>query len=205
MTFTTPPSEKNAGCSRAEAGFVPRRLPWVLAAGMLVVYGLTLNPWVSPDSLQVVGSINGSSWRAELLQPVTWLVTYPLRWLPAVWIPFGLNLLTAVGAALALALLARSTALLPHDRTEAGRERLTGGVPFLTIRTAWLPPALAVLVCGLQLTFWEQAIVATGEMLDLLLFACLVGCLVEYRASRRCCSKELRWSSSRPMTRPSRP
>ena len=160
------------------------RLPWALAAGMLVVYALTLNPWVSPDSLQLVGSIDGSSWGPQLLQPVTWLVTYPFRWLPAAWIPFGLNLLTAVCAALALALLARSTALLPHDRTEAERKRMTGGASFLTIRTAWLPPVLAVLLCGLGLAFWEHAIVATGEMLDLLLFACLVWCLMEYRASR---------------------
>jgi tetratricopeptide (TPR) repeat protein len=175
---------KNSGSSRNEPGFVLSRLPWAMGAGMLVVYAASLHSWVSPDGLQLFASINGSTWRPELLRPVTWLVTYPFRWLPAAWIPLGLNLLTAVCAALALALLARSTALLPHDRTEAERKRMTGGTSFLTIRTAWLPPVLAVLVCGLQLTFWEHAIVATGEMLDLLLFACLVGCLVEYRASR---------------------
>jgi tetratricopeptide (TPR) repeat protein len=152
---------------------------------MLAVYAATLNPWVSPDSLQLVASMDGSSWRSELLRPVTWLVTYPFRWLPAARIPLALNLLTAVCAALASGLLARSTALLPHDRTEAERNRMTGGVAFLTIRTAWLPPVLAVLICGLQLAFWEHATVATGEMPDLLLFACLVWCLMEYRASRK--------------------
>ena len=38
--------------------FVPRRLPWLLAAAMLLVYCLTLNHWVSlfnlPDRKSVV-------------------------------------------------------------------------------------------------------------------------------------------------------
>src|ERR1019366_57091 len=85
-------------------------------------------------------------------------------------------------ATVSLAWLARTVALLPHDRTSAQRRRLLGESPLLAIRTAWLPPALAVLVCGLQLTFWENAIAATGEMFQLLLFAWLVRCLVELRA-----------------------
>jgi tetratricopeptide (TPR) repeat protein len=53
----------------------------------------------------------------------------------------------------------------------------------LAIKARWLPPVLAVLVCGLQITFWEHAISASGEMLDLLLFAYLIRCLLEYRVS----------------------
>jgi tetratricopeptide (TPR) repeat protein len=43
----------------------------------------------------------------------------------------------------------------------------------------------AVLACGLQLTFWEHATAATGEMLDLFLFAWLVRCLLEFRVERK--------------------
>jgi hypothetical protein len=56
---------------------------------------------------------------------------------------------------------------------------------FLTIGSAWLPPVLAVLVCGLQLTFWEQATNWTGEMFDLLLFASVIWLLLEYRLDER--------------------
>jgi len=44
---------------------------------------------------------------------------------------------------------------------------------------------LAVLVCGLQLTFWEHATVGSSEMLDLLMFAYVVRCLLEFRIAGR--------------------
>ena len=53
--------------------------------------------------------------------------------------------------------------------------------PFSAMPAAWVPPLFAVLICGLQITFWENAIEATGEMFDLLIFAFCVRCLVEYR------------------------
>ena len=53
---------------------------------------------------------------------------------------------------------------------------------------------LAALVCGLQLTFWENATAArrqasagsgSNEMFDLLLFAYVVRCLLEFRVDER--------------------
>jgi tetratricopeptide (TPR) repeat protein len=157
-------------------------LPWLLALVTFAVYLLTLNPWVAPQSLELVANVSGLNPRVELFGPVTCLVTWPFRWLPPAWIPPALNLLSAACAALSLAWLARSVALLPHDRTEDQRLRLEEGTPWLALRSAWLPPTLAVLVCGLQLTFWEHAVAATGEMFNLLLFACLVRGLLELRA-----------------------
>ncbi|HEX5398331.1 MAG TPA: tetratricopeptide repeat protein, partial [Verrucomicrobiae bacterium] len=161
--------------------FVPRRLPWILAAAMFVVYLLTLNHWVSVLNLNSVAKISGWTWQPEVLGPVTFLVTYPFRWLPAAAVPFALDAFSAVCAALALALLARSAALLPHDRTEAQRLRENSGFSLLTTRGAWLPPLLAVAVCGLQLTFWEGATNWTSEILDLLPFAVVIWLLLEYR------------------------
>ncbi|MCX6924498.1 MAG: hypothetical protein NT154_14970 [Verrucomicrobia bacterium] len=146
-------------------------LPWLLAVVMAAVYLLTLNPWVSPESLALVARASGVTPRVELLGPITYVVIWPFRWLPPTWIPPALNLLSAACAALSLAWLARSVALFPHDRTEEQRLRLQEGTPWLTLRSAWLPPTLAVLVCGWQLTFWEHAVAATGEMFNLLLFA----------------------------------
>jgi hypothetical protein len=165
--------------------FVPRWLPWLLAAVMLLVYWLTLNRWVSLFNLPSVAKISGWTWQPEVLNPITFLVTYPLRWLPATAIPLALNLFSAMCAALVLGLLARSVALLPHDRTDAQRKREGSDFSFLTIGSAWLPPLLAVLVCGLQLTFWERATNWTGEMFDLLLFAVVIWSLLEYRLDER--------------------
>ena len=165
--------------------FVPRWLPWLLAAAMLLVYWLTLNRWVSLFNLRSVAKISGWTWQPEVMNPVTFLVTCPLRWLPAPVIPLALNLFSAVCAALALGLLARSVALLPQDRTDAQRKREASVFSFLTTGSAWLPPLLAVLVCGLQLTFWERATNWTGEMFDLLLFAVVVWSLLEYRLGER--------------------
>src|ERR1041384_3338345 len=156
-------------------------LPWLAAAGAFIVYLVTLNHWVSINSLFHVAKVSGWTWQPELYGPFYWLVTYPFRWLPVKLIPLALNLLSALCAALSLALLARSVALLPHDRTEDQRIREKSPFALLSIRTAWLPPLLAVIVCGLQLTFWENATAASGEMFDLLLFAYVIRCLLEFR------------------------
>jgi tetratricopeptide (TPR) repeat protein len=173
------------GEGKSPPQFLAVVLPWLLAAVLSAVYLLTLNPWVAPESLDLVAHVSGLSPRLELFGPVTYLVTWPVRWLPLAWIPPALNLFSAACAVLSLACLARSVVLLPHDRTDEQRLRLQEESPFLTLRSAWLPPALAVLVCGLQLTFWEHAIAATGEMFNLLLFACLVLALLELRATEK--------------------
>ncbi len=165
--------------------FVPRFLPWLLAAAAFVVYWFSLNRWVSPLSLDAVAKISGWTWLPESLNPVSFLATYPLRWVPAPHIPLALNVFSAGCAALTLGLLARSVALLPHDRTEAQRKREHSDFSFLTTGSAWLPPVLAVAVCGLQMSFWENATNYTGEMFDLLLFAFFIWSLLEYRLDER--------------------
>jgi tetratricopeptide (TPR) repeat protein len=176
--------------------FTPRFLPWFLTAAIFVIYWLTLNHWVglfplsivslnNPpvylDSLFVSAKAAGWIWQPEFYQPVFFAVTYPFHWLPATQITVALNLFSAVCAALTLGLLARSVAILPHDRTEAQRKREGNDFSFLTIGSACLPPIFAVAACGLQMTFWEQATNCTGEMFHLLLFAFVIWSLLEYR------------------------
>jgi hypothetical protein len=168
-----------------QSDFVQLILPWLVAAGSLLIYLLTLNHWVSISSLAITGRITGWDWKSTLPTPVLHLVTYPFRFLPIAVQPFALNFFSAVCAALSLALLARSVALLPHDRTREQRPRERSEFSLLSTRLAWLPPLLAVLVCGLQLTFWEHATAITGESLDLLLFAYVIRCLLEFRIDQR--------------------
>jgi len=165
--------------------FAPRILPWVLAAAVFGIYALTLNHWVSLFNYLAVAKLSGWTWQPEVFNPLFFTVTAPLRWLPEAQIPVALNLFSAVCAALTLGLLARSVAILPHDRTDAQREREHSVFSFLSTGSAWLPPVFAVLVCGLQMTFWEQATNCTTEMFDLLLFAFVIWSLLEYRLDER--------------------
>jgi tetratricopeptide (TPR) repeat protein len=164
-----------------ERRFVRDGLPWVVGAAALVVYLATLNHWVTLNSLTLVTKVNGWSWQPMLSQPLLCLLTFPFRWLPAAWVPLALNVLTAVCASLALATLARSVALLPHDRMEQQRLLVQNDHALLSVPDAWVPVVLAAVALGLQLTFWENAIAATGEMLDLLVFAYIIRCLLEHR------------------------
>jgi len=166
-------------------GFVLRFLPWLLAAVALAIYLLTLNDWVSFFNLTTVAKTSGWTWKPEIYNPVNFAVTYPFRWLPAAQIPLALNVFSAVCAALTLGLLARSVAVLPHDRTDAQRRREQGPFSILAIRSAWLPPVFAVMTCGLQLTFWEYATNHTGEIFNLLMFAFVIWSLLEYRLDER--------------------
>ena len=168
-----------------EKKFVRAGLPWLAAAVALVLCLVTLNHWVSLSSLHQVAKVSGWIWQPELTAPVFWLVTYPFRWLPDHTIPLTLNLFSAICAALTLALLARSVALLPHDRSLEQRQKEHGAFSMLSIPAAWVPPVLAAMVCGLQLSFWEDATVASADMFDLLLFAYAVRCVLEYRISDR--------------------
>src|SRR2546421_13007602 len=76
----------------------------------------------------------------------------------------------------------RST-LFPY--TTLFRSRKKNDFSLLSIPAAWAPPLFAVIACGLQLTFWEHATTATGEMLNLLLFAYVIRCLLQYRIFQR--------------------
>src|ERR1044071_859534 len=168
-----------------KSAFVPSRLPWLIAAAALVLYLLTLNRWASLSSLPNLARVADAELAPAFTQPLHFLVFLPFRWLHPSWQPFALNAFSALCAALTLGLLARTVALLPHDRTREQRQRERNEFGLLTIPTAWAPPLLAALACGLQLTFWEHATAATGEMLDLLLFAYVVRCLLEYRSDQR--------------------
>ncbi len=167
-------------------------LPWLLGFGVLALYVLTLNhnlsflqDWAMVQQLPMGVRASGWYFGVEFLAPVYYAITYPLRWLPTQYIPIALNLFSAVCAALALGQLARSVALLPHDRTRDQRERLTRRDSLLTTALPWLPPLLATLVCALGLSMWEHGTNGTGEMLDLLLFAYIVRSFLEYRLDEK--------------------
>lgn len=163
-------SETTTGMSETN-----RRFPRYVALAALLIYGLTLSRGITLHSLPLAAKVAGWDWQPMAGQPLVWLLTLPLRGLPAGWIPVSLNLFSAVCGVLTLGLLARSIQLLPWDRPWNANNGWADKLPML----------LACVVCGLEFSFWQEATAATGEMLDMLLLAAAIWCLLEYRVGRQ--------------------
>ena len=161
------------------------RLPWLIGVGGLLFYLVTLNHWISLPSLGTVARTAGWLWQPDIGRPLTLVVLSPFRLLPEALLPLALNLFTAAVAGLVLVQLARSIALLRYDVVTDDPFRQGKTVSAHLSTSPWMPPVLAALVCGLQLTFWEHATSATGEMISLLCFAYALRCLLEFRATEK--------------------
>jgi tetratricopeptide (TPR) repeat protein len=154
-------------------------LPLQAALGAFLLYLLTLSHGVTAPSLAMTAKIAGWDWQPMASHPLLWLLTLPIRiLLPGAWIAAALNLFSALCAAMTLGLLMRSLELLPWFHPLGTLNSWSRRLPFL----------LALAVCGLEFSFWQDATALTGEMLDLLLLAAAVWCLLEYRVVR-----DLRW------------
>lgn len=171
--------------NESNLAFVQRRLPWVVAAVMLVVYFATMSRWITAPGVPNYARVLGWDWQPILFAPLYAVLTYPVRFLPAGWQVPAINIFSALCSAAAVGLLARSVSILPYDRTRDERALLQNENSFLTIRTNWIPPLLAALVCGLQLTLWEHSVTASGEPLDLLILSWVIRELLEYRLDQK--------------------
>ncbi len=157
------------------------RLPHFVALAALLFYGLTLSWGTTWNSLPLAAKLAGWDWIPMTNEPVTWLLTLPLSWLPTGWIPGGLNLFFAVCGALTLGILARSIELLPWDCLPDENSKWLKSLPAL----------LACTVCGLEFNFWQEATAAAGVLLNQLLLAAAIWCLLEYRVA-----KVARWGNA---------
>ena len=153
------------------------RFPVQVALVALAVYLATLSLGVTANSIALTAKVAGWDWQPMIGHPVLWLITLPFHFLPGAWVAVGLNVFSAICAAVTLGLLARSLELLPWYPWE--------------MLNGWkqhVPVILAVVVCGLEFTFWQEATAATGEMLDVLLLAAAGWCALEFGVNRN-----IRW------------
>ena len=139
------------GSPVGESSFVSKKLPWLIGAAATLLYLATLAHWITPDSLENIANISGWNGRYETTRPLSASAFLVFHLLPESWIPMAANFFTSLCAALCLVLLARCVALLRFDMSPEGDIRKTAQVGLLDIPSAWLPPVMAVLVCGLQL------------------------------------------------------
>jgi tetratricopeptide (TPR) repeat protein len=148
--------------------------PLLVAMGALVFYAATMSHGVTFASLPFAAKIAGWDWLPLVSHPLAWLLTLPLRLLPGGRIPGALNFFSALLAAATLGILARSVQLLEWDCPPDTKKKWL----------LWLPALLACALCGLEFNFWSEATAMTGELLELLLFAAVVWCLLEFRAGK---------------------
>ena len=173
--------------------FVPRWLPLLAGAGAFILFLLTLNHWITLYNMDAVAKVAGWTWQPDNFSPLVYLVTLPFHWLPAAILPVVLNVFSALCGAVILGLLARSVAILPHDRTESEREAERSDFRFMTNKMAWLPPMLAAAICALHAGFWENATNFTGEMVEILVFAFIIWEILEFRLDE--CDQRLYWAT----------
>ena len=185
LVSTVAATESMTDNSNPLKSFAATRLPWAVALSSLVLYLTTLHSWISFASLPAVSDVGGWNDLSQSVAPLLYLLTVPLKLLPASMVPMAMNVLAAVFGALTLAMLARSVVLLPHDRTKEQRQREQSDHSLLSLRSNWMPALFAAMVCGLQLSFWQHATAGTGEMLNVLLFAFVIRCLLEYRIGHK--------------------
>ena len=185
LVSTVAATESMTDNSNPLKSFAATRLPWAVALGSLVLYLTTLHSWISFASLPAVSDVGGWNDLSQSVAPLLYLLTIPLKLLPASMVPMAMNVLAAVFGALTLAMLARSVVLLPHDRTKEQRQREQSAHSLLSLQSNWMPALFAAMVCGLQLSFWQHATAGTGEMLNVLLFAFVIRCLLEYRIGHK--------------------
>jgi tetratricopeptide (TPR) repeat protein len=188
MTIDKTDTETDTSAETPQPTF--RWLPWALAGVGAVLYLFTVNHWVTLGGMTVISRVTGwdwhpgpLDWRGSFLPPLYTLLTLPVRWLPVTARPFAMNFFSLVLAVATLWELARSVKLLPQNRTRDQRLRSQNEFGVLVGNLCWIPPAFAVLLMGLQATFWENATTATGEMLDLWIFAFCFRCLMEFRVT----------------------
>lgn len=155
-----------------------RRLPLIVALVAFAFYICTLGGGVTLNSLPLAAHLAGWDDSPMVGQPLLWLLTLPLKVLPAAWMPVLVKLFAAAMAAAILGLLTRAIQLLPWDYPWDNSSRLAGLLPVLA----------AVVVCGLEFNFWQEATSSCSELLGLLLLATAVWLLLEYRVRQN-----MRW------------
>lgn len=173
--------------------FAPRWLPLLAGSGAFILFLLTINRWITLFNLDAVAKVAGWTWQPECFSPLVYLVTYPFRWVPVSVLPLSLNILSALCGAVTVGLLARSVAILPHDRTESERQAEKSDFSFMTNRMNWLPPLLAAAVCVLHEGFWQNSTNFTAEMVQVLVFAFIIWEILEFRLDER--NQRLYWAA----------
>ena len=178
-------SSRKPGRPSAKKHLLQRYLPFLTGLSALLIYATTLSRGLALSHLALVAQLAGWDATPVTSQPLLWLLTAPLRWLPPAELPLAIDLSSAILAALVLGLLTRSVQLLPINRLHVQRMFLTNQTGRFRRPEAWLPPVLAAVVCGLFYSFWREATAGTGQMLDLVLVAAMCWCLLEHHASRK--------------------
>lgn len=90
------------------------RLPWILGLIFFGLYLLTLNHWVSVETLGILAQVVGwDFWGLRMTDPIFRLLTLPFQFVPQSTAILGISVLNAVLASFSISWLARAVMLLP--------------------------------------------------------------------------------------------
>ncbi|HQC42807.1 MAG TPA: tetratricopeptide repeat protein [Verrucomicrobiota bacterium] len=158
------------------------RLPWILGLIFFGLYLLTLNHWVSVETLGILAQVVGwDFWGLRMTDPIFRLLTLPFQFVPQSTAILGISVLNAVLASFSIAWLARAVMLLPQDRSTDQRVRNADPDGLYVGKLAFLPPTIAALSLGLLFHFWQGATEATSGILNIFFLAYIIRNTLEHR------------------------
>jgi tetratricopeptide (TPR) repeat protein len=158
------------------------RLPWILGLIFLGLYLLTLNHWVSVETLGVLAQVVGwDFWGLRMTDPIFRLLTFPFQFVPQSAAILGISALNVVLASFTIVWLSRAVMLLPQDRSTDQRVRNADPDGLYVGKLAFLPPTIAALSLGLLFHFWQGATAATGGILNIFFLAYIIRNTLEHR------------------------
>jgi len=64
---------------KVEMGFTQRRLPWLIAAGALLLFVITLNHSATSAGIASLVRAAGWDWRSNVVAPIHVILTFPVR------------------------------------------------------------------------------------------------------------------------------
>ena len=158
------------------------KLPWILGLVFFAIYFISLNYWVSVDTLSVLAPVMGwDFWSLQMNHPIFQLIMLPFSMLPERLAIIGINLLGAFLASMTLVWLARSVMLLPQDRFYDQSIRNDDPDGIYEGKFFWLPPVLAVCSLGLLFNFWVGATNILPQILNVFFLSYIIRNTLEHR------------------------
>jgi len=159
-----------------------RVIPLLTVGVAFVLYVLTLDTWMSFSNAITLVHLKGWNWEPQQTNFVHFVLSLPLKILPVKAAGIASNVLTAAIAALILALVSLSIALIPVENPV--ESPLLSRPQLGKARFIWIGQVIGAGLLGVQLSFWLNASSDTGFMVNVLVLAAVIYCIVRAAAEK---------------------
>lgn len=162
-------------------------LKWIpLGVGgfVLIIYLITLTPWLLHRNVQDAAMAGGWSWNSSenfFVPPLLYLLSIPSRLVGGDLGVTYLNFLSLVCGTVSALFLALTIQCFPQNRTRDQRIREKSSNGTFSGSFSWVPIIVGTLIFSFQLTIWERSTAFTVEIINTALFSVIVWGIIRSR------------------------